>query len=45
MALTLWLAARVGVDDPVAFWEALSFPDVLRVDVGARWWERVRLVG
>ncbi|NUR59617.1 MAG: histidine phosphatase family protein [Catenulispora sp.] len=45
MALTLWVAARIGVDDPVAFWEELRFPDVLRIDVAARNLERVGLVG
>ncbi|NUP52625.1 MAG: histidine phosphatase family protein [Catenulispora sp.] len=44
MALTLWLAARIGVGDPVAFWEGLLFPDVLRVDVEAGSVERVDLL-
>lgn len=45
MALTLWVAARIGLDDPVAFWERLSFPDVLRVDVAAGTVERIGLFG
>jgi broad specificity phosphatase PhoE len=27
MAMTVWLAARVGLDDPVAFWAGLRFPE------------------
>lgn len=45
MALTLWLTARIGLDDPGAFWADLRFPDVLRVDVAARRVERVELAG
>jgi broad specificity phosphatase PhoE len=35
MALTLWLSARVGLDDPAQFWAALSLPDAHLVDLAA----------
>lgn len=31
MALTCWVAARIGLDDPVGFWRGLSFPDLVKV--------------
>jgi broad specificity phosphatase PhoE len=31
MVFTVWLAAQGLLDDPVAFWRDLRFPDVLRV--------------
>lgn len=34
MALTTWLALRGYVDDPVAFWSSLQFPDVVGVHDG-----------
>jgi hypothetical protein len=34
MALTTWLAARgLIIDPPGAFWAALTFPDVVTVDL------------
>ena len=33
MAMTAWLAARVGPLDPGEFWAGLRFPDVLAVDL------------
>jgi broad specificity phosphatase PhoE len=35
MAMTLWLTATVGLDDPGAFWADLRFPDALVVDLAA----------
>jgi broad specificity phosphatase PhoE len=35
MAMTLWLSARIGLDDPAAFWADLRFPDVHEVDLDA----------
>jgi broad specificity phosphatase PhoE len=35
MAMTLWLSARIGVEDPAAFWADLRFPDVHAVDLDA----------
>ncbi|WP_433009331.1 histidine phosphatase family protein [Kribbella sp. CA-294648] len=35
MAMTLWLTATVGLDDPGAFWAALQFPDAHVVDLSA----------
>jgi broad specificity phosphatase PhoE len=35
MAMTLWLTATVGLDDPGAFWAALRFPDAHVVDLSA----------
>jgi broad specificity phosphatase PhoE len=35
MAMTVWLAARVGLDDPAAFWAGLRLPDALCVDLAA----------
>lgn len=31
MAMTLWLVSVGVVEDPVAFWETLQFPDVVPV--------------
>ncbi len=36
MAMTLWLAATVGLDDPAGFWAGLRFPDLLSVDLERR---------
>jgi broad specificity phosphatase PhoE len=36
MAMTLWLTATIGLDDPGAFWAALRFPDAHVVDLAAR---------
>jgi broad specificity phosphatase PhoE len=36
MAMTLWLAAEVGLDDAGAFWTDLRFPDVFTVDVATK---------
>jgi broad specificity phosphatase PhoE len=41
MAMTVWLTAQVGLTDPGAFWEALTFPDVYAVDLAARSVSRV----
>lgn len=35
MAMTLWLTAAVGLDDPGAFWADLRFPDAHIVDLAA----------
>jgi hypothetical protein len=35
MAMTLWLAATVGLADAGVFWADLRLPDVLAVDVAA----------
>jgi 2,3-bisphosphoglycerate-dependent phosphoglycerate mutase len=35
MAITLWLSATVGLDDPGSFWARLQFPDAYAVDVVA----------
>ena len=35
MAMTLWLTAAVGLDDPGAFWADLRFPDAHVVDLAA----------
>ncbi len=35
MAMTLWLSARVGLDDPTHFWTELSLPDAHLVDLAA----------
>ncbi|MET9315354.1 histidine phosphatase family protein [Kribbella sp. NPDC003505] len=35
MAMTLWLTAAVGLDDPGAFWADLRFPDAHVVDIVA----------
>ena len=35
MAMTLWLTATIGLDDPAAFWAALRFPDAHVVDLSA----------
>lgn len=36
MAMTLWLTATIGLDEPGAFWAALRFPDAHLVDLAAR---------
>ncbi|GAA4200936.1 hypothetical protein [Actinocatenispora rupis] len=36
MALTVWLRTVAELPDPTAFWAALRFPDLLRVDPAAR---------
>ena len=36
MAMTVWLTAAVGLDDPGAFWSDLRLPDVFTVDVSGR---------
>jgi broad specificity phosphatase PhoE len=36
MAMTLWLTAAVGLDEPGAFWADLRFPDAHAVDRAAR---------
>ena len=41
MAMTVWLAARIGLADPGAFWAGLRFPDALGVDVAERRWWRL----
>jgi len=35
MAMTLWLTATIGLDDPGAFWAGLRFPDAHVVDLSA----------
>jgi broad specificity phosphatase PhoE len=37
MALTVWLAATIGLADPGAFWADLRFPDAIAVS-RSRWW-------
>jgi 2,3-bisphosphoglycerate-dependent phosphoglycerate mutase len=39
MAMTIWLAARVDLTDPGAFWAALRFPDVVRIAGSDGRWE------
>jgi broad specificity phosphatase PhoE len=36
MAMTVWLTAAIGLDDPGAFWSDLRLPDVLIVDLPGR---------
>ena len=36
MAMTVWLDDAIGLADPGEFWAGLRFPDLLRVDLGAR---------
>lgn len=45
MAMTLWLASEVGLDDPVRFWDDLRIPDLFRVELRARTAERVSQAG
>jgi broad specificity phosphatase PhoE len=33
LAMTLWVAATVALEDPVQWWRGLSFPDAWRVDM------------
>jgi broad specificity phosphatase PhoE len=40
MAMTVWLAAAVGLTDPGGFWAGLRLPDLLEVDLAARTWRR-----
>jgi hypothetical protein len=35
MAMTLWLTATIGLDEPGAFWADLRFPDAQVVDLAA----------
>lgn len=35
MAMTVWLTSTGRVEDPVAFWEGLGFPDQVTVEQGA----------
>jgi broad specificity phosphatase PhoE len=35
MAMTLWLSARAGLDDPAEFWADLRYPDAHLVDLAA----------
>ncbi|GAA4039876.1 hypothetical protein GCM10022248_02570 [Nonomuraea soli] len=35
MAMTVWLAARIGLPDPGEFWSGLRFPDAHVVDLDA----------
>jgi broad specificity phosphatase PhoE len=32
MAITVWLTATIGLDDPGAFWAALRLPDLITLD-------------
>jgi broad specificity phosphatase PhoE len=32
MALTVWLSAAIGLDDPSSFWDALEFPALIPVE-------------
>lgn len=41
MALTVWLTAAVGLDDPGGFWSALQLPDAFTVDIPGRRVERL----
>jgi broad specificity phosphatase PhoE len=36
MAMTLWLTATIGLDNPGEFWAALTFPDAYIVDLAGR---------
>jgi len=36
MALTVWLTATIGLDDPGVFWSSLGLPDAFTVDIPAR---------
>jgi 2,3-bisphosphoglycerate-dependent phosphoglycerate mutase len=35
MAMTLWLMATIGLEDPGEFWARLEFPDAYVVDLAA----------
>jgi hypothetical protein len=35
MAMTVWLTAAIGLEDPIGFWSELRFPDALAVDLAA----------
>jgi broad specificity phosphatase PhoE len=41
MAMTLWLATAIDLDDATSFWTDLRLPDVFEVDLTARTLERV----
>ncbi|GIH06618.1 hypothetical protein Rhe02_46850 [Rhizocola hellebori] len=41
MAMTVWLTARIGLDDPGEFWADLRLPDALAIDLDARSWSRL----
>jgi hypothetical protein len=41
MAMTLWLAAIMGIADPVSFWAGLRLPDVFEVNLATRTFGRV----
>lgn len=41
MAMTVWLTARIGLDDPATFWAGLRFPDAHLVDLVRRTAARV----
>lgn len=32
MVMTLWLTTTLGLDDPVAYWRALTFPDTITLE-------------
>jgi hypothetical protein len=36
MAMTLWLTAAIGLEDPGRFWDGLAFPDAYVVDLAGR---------
>jgi len=41
MAMTLWLAAAVGMPDPADFWAQLRLPDVFHVNLATRSYGRI----
>jgi broad specificity phosphatase PhoE len=41
MAMTLWLTATVGLDDPIAFWGDLRLPDAFQIDLAGRTVQRI----
>jgi broad specificity phosphatase PhoE len=41
MAMTLWLTAALGLEDPVGFWQDLRLPDVLKIDLSSRTAKRI----
>ncbi|MEV0644467.1 histidine phosphatase family protein [Phytomonospora sp. NPDC050363] len=40
MAMTIWLATITDMPDPVAYWRALAFPDVITAALPAHWHPR-----
>lgn len=45
LAMTLWVGAAVGLEDPVPWWRELTFPDAWRVDLETGSVERLWMGG